>query len=78
MFWRGRTTNKNAAFDLLVLSDLLLTVSAKDTGALVYGVWADGIGDGVETFANQSVWTTIIRNIGPRGRLTCWCLTRQP
>ncbi len=74
----GTDDYKNAAFDLLVLSDLLLTVSAKDTGALVYGVWADGIGDGVETFANQSVWTTIIRNIGPRGRLTCWCLTRQP
>ncbi len=66
LWFNGETTGvlegtddyKNPAFDLLVLTDLLMTVNVKDTGALVYGVWADGIGDGIENFANQSVWTT--------------------
>jgi hypothetical protein len=54
----GTDDYKNAAFDQLVLNDLLLTVNVKETGALVYGVWADGIGDGEGPFASQSVWTT--------------------
>ena len=54
----GTDDYKNAAFDLLVLNDMLLTITAKATGLLVYGVWADGIGDGEGPFADQSVWTT--------------------
>ena len=54
----GQADYKNEAFDTLPLADLLLTAHAKSDEGLVFGVWANGIGDGANPFPAQPVWST--------------------
>lgn len=63
---------KNAAFDTLPFSDLMVTVhnDADTPDEVMYGLWANGIGDPTMSFANQTIWTSPVCALNTPGGAT--------